>query len=57
LDAEFHLQAAGRAFFAVRVTDRLRFFDAVVTPFDFSELGAGQSINMLCKAWIVHFES
>ena len=41
LDAEFHLQAPSRAFSAnkhglcdqtVRVTDRWRFFDAVVTP-------------------------
>jgi hypothetical protein len=32
LDAEFHLQAAGRTFFAVRVTDRLRFFDPSWVP-------------------------
>ena len=68
LDAEFHLQAASRAFFAYKhrlCDETVRCEWQIACDFSmlwwhqlhFSELGTGQSTNVICKPWIVHFGS
>ena len=68
LDAEFHLQAASRAFFAYKpflCDETARCEWQIACDFSmlwwhqlhFSELGTGQSTNEICKTWIVHFGS